>query len=155
MILYKCSWTRVDFHRLPGFWKLYCQVKPKITHKCFIRTQSRTRFVFFSVRDFWIVLLGDFRNQFGTVNYRTKTSENTCMKHWHKQTHTHLQWTTMGPASGGLQALTLRRKARKGVGCSGTPWSGQAVNWKWRTSRFSLEPLWTCSQTRVLKVLNT
>lgn len=37
------------------------------------------------------------------------------------KTQTHLQWTTMGPASGGLQALTLRRKARKGVGCSGTP----------------------------------
>lgn len=34
---------------------------------------------------------------------------------------THLQWTIMGPASGGLQAFTRRRKARKGVGCSGTP----------------------------------
>lgn len=48
----------------------------------------------------------------------------------------------MGPASGGLQVLTLRRNARKGVGYSGTPWSGHAVNWKWRTSRFSLEPFW-------------
>lgn len=48
----------------------------------------------------------------------------------------------MGPASGGLQVFTLRRKARKGVGYSGTPWSGHAVNWNWRTSRFSLEPFW-------------
>lgn len=46
----------------------------------------------------------------------------------------------MGPASGGLQVLTLLRKARNGVGYSGTPWSGQAVNWNCRTSRFSLEP---------------
>lgn len=33
----------------------------------------------------------------------------------------YLQWAMMGPASGGLQALTLRRKLRKGVGYSGTP----------------------------------
>lgn len=52
----------------------------------------------------------------------------------------YLQCTTMGPASGGLQVLTLRRKARKGVGCSGTPWSGQAVNWNCLTSLFSLDP---------------
>jgi len=52
----------------------------------------------------------------------------------------YLQWTTMGPASGGLQALTRRRKARIGVGYSGTPWSGQAMNWNCRSSRFSLEP---------------
>lgn len=57
-----------------------------------------------------------------------------------------LQWAMMGPASGGLQVFTLRRKARKGVGYSGTPWSGHAVNWNWRTSRFSLEPF--CSTTR-------
>ena len=56
----------------------------------------------------------------------------------------YLQWTTMGPASGGLQVLTLRRKARNGVGYSGTPWSGHAVNWNCRTSRFSLEPFWGC-----------
>lgn len=53
---------------------------------------------------------------------------------------TDLQWAMIGPASGGLQVFTLRRKARNGVGYSGTPWSGQAVNWNWRTSRFSLEP---------------
>lgn len=52
----------------------------------------------------------------------------------------YLQCTTMGPASGGLQVFTLLRKARKGVGYSGTPWSGHAVNWNCRTSRFSLEP---------------
>lgn len=46
----------------------------------------------------------------------------------------------MGPASGGLQALTLRRKAKMGVGYSGTPWSGQAMNWNCLSSRFSLEP---------------
>lgn len=57
-----------------------------------------------------------------------------------------LQWAMMGPASGGLQVFTLRRKARKGVGYSGTPWSGHAVNWNWRTSRFSLEPF--CRSTR-------
>ena len=48
----------------------------------------------------------------------------------------------MGPASGGLQVLTRRRKARKGVGYSGTPWSGHAVNWNCLTSRFSLDPFW-------------
>ncbi len=52
----------------------------------------------------------------------------------------YLQCTTMGPASGGLQAFTRLRKARNGVGCSGTPWSGQAVNWNCLTSLFSLEP---------------
>lgn len=54
----------------------------------------------------------------------------------------HLQCTTMGPASGGLHDFTRLRKARKGVGCSGTPWSGQAVNWNCLTSLFSLEPFW-------------
>lgn len=54
----------------------------------------------------------------------------------------YLQCTTMGPASGGLQAFTRLRKARNGVGCSGTPWSGQAVNWNCLTSLFSLEPFW-------------
>lgn len=55
-------------------------------------------------------------------------------------TGANLQCTTMGPASVGLQALTLRRKARMGVGYSGTPWSGQAMNCNCLTSRFSLEP---------------
>lgn len=48
----------------------------------------------------------------------------------------------MGPASGGLHAFTRLRKARNRVGCSGTPWSGQAVNWNCLTSLFSLEPFW-------------
>lgn len=56
---------------------------------------------------------------------------------------TYLQWTTMGPASEGLHVLTRRRKARMGVGYSGTPWSGQAMNWNCRTSLFSLEPFCT------------
>lgn len=59
----------------------------------------------------------------------------------------------MGPASGGLQVFTLRRKAKKGVGYSGTPWSGHAVNWNWRTSRFSLEPFWEKETNRFNKVL--
>lgn len=46
-----------------------------------------------------------------------------------KNLATDLQCAMMGPASGGLQVFTLRRKARKGVGYSGTPWSGHAVNW--------------------------
>lgn len=52
----------------------------------------------------------------------------------------------MGPASGGLHAFTRLRKARNRVGCSGTPWSGQAVNWNCLTSLFSLEPFWRRSQ---------
>ncbi|TNN88365.1 hypothetical protein EYF80_001147 [Liparis tanakae] len=65
--------------------------------------------------------------------------------HWQykhlKRRHKHYGlWTTMGPASEGLQAFTLRRKARMGVGYSGTPWSGHAMNWNCLTSLFSLEP---------------
>ena len=60
----------------------------------------------------------------------------------------------MGPASGGLQAFTLRRKLRKGVGYSGTPWSGQAVNWNWRTSLLSLLPLWHETQLGKLTLLS-
>lgn len=36
-------------------------------------------------------------------------------------TRADLQWTTMGPASGGLHVFTRRRKAKMGVGYSGTP----------------------------------
>lgn len=61
----------------------------------------------------------------------------------------HLQWTTMGPVSGGLQALTLRRKASVDVGYSGTPWSGQAMNWNCRTSLFSLEPFCWSTHTQI------
>lgn len=70
---------------------------------------------------------------------------------------TDLQWTTTGPASGGLHALTLRRKARNGVGYSGTPWSGQAVNWNCRTSLLSLQPLWwvKTSGSQVMMELQT
>jgi len=42
-----------------------------------------------------------------------------------------------GPASGGLAAFTRLMNISSGVGWSGTPWSGQAVNWNCRTSRFS------------------
>lgn len=64
-----------------------------------------------------------------------------------------LQWTTMGPASGGLHVFTRRRKAKMGVGYSGTPWSGQAMNWNCLTSRFSLEPF--CRQRERGKMQNT
>lgn len=63
-----------------------------------------------------------------------------------RHTQSYLQCTTMGPASVGLQALTRRRKARIGVGYSGTPWSGQAMNWNCRSSVFSLEPF--CQRQR-------
>lgn len=36
-------------------------------------------------------------------------------------TRADLQWTTMGPASEGLHVFTRRRKAKMGVGYSGTP----------------------------------
>jgi len=53
----------------------------------------------------------------------------------------HLQCTTIGPASGGCVALTRRMKISSGLGLSGTPWSGHAVNWNWRTSQRSEKPL--------------
>lgn len=62
----------------------------------------------------------------GTADSRLKESEQVkgpaARRHasW-LPTQSYLQWTTMGPASGGLQALTRRRKARIGVGYSGTP----------------------------------
>lgn len=56
----------------------------------------------------------------------------------------YLQCDITGPESGGVLAFTLLIKANNGVGWSGTPWSGQAVNWNWRTSRFSGYPCrWT------------
>lgn len=67
--------------------------------------------------------------------------------------NTYLQWTTMGPASEGLMCRTRRRNMRKGDGWSGTPWSGQAVNWNCRISRRSKLP--DCKQnTRELYLPN-
>jgi len=37
------------------------------------------------------------------------------------RTATHLQWTTIGPASGGCIALTRRMNISSGLGLSGTP----------------------------------
>ena len=52
----------------------------------------------------------------------------------------HLQCTTVGPAAcGGLMNLTRRMNSSSVDGCWGTPWSGHAVNWNWRTSRVSLD----------------
>lgn len=46
----------------------------------------------------------------------------------------YLQWTTIGPLKKLLRAFTLRRSLRRRCGSSGTPWSGQLVNWMWVTS---------------------
>ncbi|TNN86139.1 hypothetical protein EYF80_003556 [Liparis tanakae] len=46
----------------------------------------------------------------------------------------YLQWTTTGPPSGGVEALTRRRKASSPVAWYGTPCSGQEVKWNWHTS---------------------
>lgn len=54
----------------------------------------------------------------------------------------YLQWTTIGPAEGGLDILTLRMKERSPVAWYGTPWSGQPVKWNCLTSRTSLKPRW-------------
>ena len=65
---------------------------------------------------------------------------------------THLQCTTTGPASAGLQAFTLCTNCNTEDECSGTPWSGQAVNWNWRTSLFSCERF--CTVKRVTRLRN-
>ena len=44
------------------------------------------------------------------------------------------------PVSGAVMNLTRRMKSSSGVGWSGTPWSGHAVNWNCFTSRRSLLP---------------
>lgn len=54
----------------------------------------------------------------------------------------YLQWTTIGPADGGLEILTLRMKESSPVAWYGTPWSGQPVKWNCLTSRTSLKPRW-------------
>lgn len=54
----------------------------------------------------------------------------------------YLQWTTIGPAEGGLEILTLRMKESSPVAWYGTPWSGQPVKWNCLTSRTSLKPRW-------------
>lgn len=59
-----------------------------------------------------------------------------------KKTSIYLQWTTRGPASGGVLDLTRLMKFKTGVACSGTPWSGQAVYWKCFISLCSLLPLY-------------
>jgi len=51
--------------------------------------------------------------------------------------HVNLQCTTVGTLSVGVIDLTRRMNCSSGSGCSGTPWSGHAVNWNWRTSRLS------------------
>lgn len=86
-----------------------------------------------------------FRHMYSCIHYSKWREQNQfhawgCFPCGHVVSH--LQCTTMGPASGGLHDFTRLRKARKGVGCSGTPWSGQAVNWNCLTSLFSLEPFW-------------
>lgn len=92
-----------------------------------------------------------FRHMYSCIHYSKWREQNQfhawgCFPCGHVVSH--LQCTTMGPASGGLHDFTRLRKARKGVGCSGTPWSGQAVNWNCLTSLFSLEPFWRCTFER-------
>lgn len=75
-------------------------------------------------------------------------------------TTTHLQCTTMGPALGGFENLTLRIKERSPVAWYGTPWSGQPVKWNCLTSRISLYPLCAhmlkkCFKKTKIKLLNT
>lgn len=53
----------------------------------------------------------------------------------------YLQWTTIGPAVGGLDILTRRINDNNPVAWYGTPWSGQPVKWNCFTSRTSLKPL--------------
>lgn len=53
----------------------------------------------------------------------------------------YLQWTTIGPAVGGLDILTRRMNDSSPVAWYGTPWSGQPVKWNCFTSRTSLKPL--------------
>lgn len=68
----------------------------------------------------------------------------TCIVGYHKGMHvfSYLQWTTIGPAEGGLEILTLRMKESSPVAWYGTPWSGQPVKWNCLTSRTSLKPRW-------------
>lgn len=75
-------------------------------------------------------------------NIHTPTFSKYLLIRWqfHARWKTNLQWTMIDPASGGLLALTRLININSGVGWSGTPWSGQAVNWNWRTSRFSENP---------------
>lgn len=54
----------------------------------------------------------------------------------------YLQWTTIGPAEGGLEILILRMKESSPVAWYGTPWSGHPVKWNCLTSRTSLKPRW-------------
>lgn len=74
----------------------------------------------------------------------------------------HLQWTTMGPAVGGLDIFTRRINDKSPVAWYGTPWSGQPVKWNCFTSRTSLKPLcehrlkntpWTFSHEHTLTFL--
>ena len=58
--------------------------------------------------------------------------------------HTHLQWTTMGPACAGLSVLTFFRNLSMPMGVKGTPKSGQLVKCSWQTSRGALQPSGSC-----------
>ena len=59
----------------------------------------------------------------------------------------YLQCVIAGPASGVFIEITLLRNWRNGAGCSGTPWSGQAVYWNCFTSRRSVYPIY-CYEKR-------
>ena len=67
------------------------------------------------------------------------TANNIQMTHLWK---CYLQCVIAGPASGVFIEMTLLRNWRNGAGCSGTPWSGQAVYWNCFTSRRSVYPIY-------------
>lgn len=56
----------------------------------------------------------------------------------------HLQWTTVGECLEYWSMCSLTRclKPMRSSVVSGTPWSGQAVKWKWRTERVSAVFTW-------------
>ena len=66
-----------------------------------------------------------------------------------------LQWVTMGPLSGVLSICILRMNCKNGAECSGTPWSGQAVNWNCFTSLRSVYPIWNWCLSLRKKIMNT
>lgn len=62
------------------------------------------------------------------------------------RTPTYLQWTTIGPARAGFNALTFFRNFSIPIGVKGTPKSGQLVKWSCVTSLSALQPSWSCRE---------
>lgn len=107
---------------------------PSALHKWLVYKSLLTRLTLCVVASVYTFMTINRFRASGWFCWLPPRSENTVVSY--------LQCTAMGPASGGLHAFTRLRNARNGVGCSGTPWSGHAVNWNCLTSLFSLEPFW-------------